>query len=89
VSRRFRKVSRAYFTNNGKASTLGCVIRCGYCQLVSNWPRQWQARPRAVGGFLMLYARDKLCHRWAIFQAELRDYRFGFDVEGTKVVVQS
>ena len=40
------------------------------------------------GGFLMFYAEDKATLRRAMFQAGLRELRFRFDFEGTKVVVQ-
>lgn len=40
------------------------------------------------GGFLMFYAGDKTRLRHAMFEAGLREVRFRFDFEGTKVVVQ-
>jgi len=40
------------------------------------------------GGFLMFYAEDKGRVRRAMLQAGLREVRFRFDFEGTKVVVQ-
>jgi len=40
------------------------------------------------GGFLMFYAEDKARLRRAMFQAGLRELRFRFDFEGTKVVIQ-
>jgi D-glycero-alpha-D-manno-heptose-7-phosphate kinase len=40
------------------------------------------------GGFLMFYAEDKLKLRHALTQAGLREVRFRFDFEGTKVVIQ-
>jgi D-glycero-alpha-D-manno-heptose-7-phosphate kinase len=39
------------------------------------------------GGFLMFYAEDKVRLRRAMLQAGLREVRFRFDFEGTKVVV--
>jgi len=40
------------------------------------------------GGFLMFYAADKTRLRRALTQAGLREVRFRFDFEGTKVVIQ-
>ncbi len=40
------------------------------------------------GGFLMFYAEDKTRLRRAMAQAGLREVRFRFDFEGTKVVLQ-
>jgi len=40
------------------------------------------------GGFLMFYANDKTRLRRALTQAGLREVRFRFDFEGTKVVIQ-
>lgn len=40
------------------------------------------------GGFLMFYAQDKVKLRHALTLAGLREVRFRFDFEGTKVVVQ-
>jgi D-glycero-alpha-D-manno-heptose-7-phosphate kinase len=39
------------------------------------------------GGFLMFYAEDKPRLRHAMHQAGLREVRFRFDFEGTKIVV--
>lgn len=39
------------------------------------------------GGFLMFYARDRNRLRHAMSQAALEEVRFGFDFEGTKVVL--
>jgi D-glycero-alpha-D-manno-heptose-7-phosphate kinase len=41
------------------------------------------------GGFLMFYAEDKTRLRKAMIGAGLREVRFRFDFEGTKVVIQS
>jgi D-glycero-alpha-D-manno-heptose-7-phosphate kinase len=41
------------------------------------------------GGFLMFYAEDKTRLRHAMFAAGLREVRFRFDFEGTKVAIQS
>jgi len=40
------------------------------------------------GGFLMFYAEDRVRLRHAMIQAGLREVRFRFDFEGTKVVIQ-
>ena len=40
------------------------------------------------GGFLMFYAEDKMKLRHVLSQAGLREIRFRFDFEGTKIVVQ-
>ena len=40
------------------------------------------------GGFLMFYAEEKVCLRRAMAEAGLREVRFRFDFEGTKVVIQ-
>lgn len=40
------------------------------------------------GGFLMFYAEDKIRLRHAMLEAGLKEIRFRFDFEGTKVVVQ-
>ncbi len=40
------------------------------------------------GGFLMFYAEDKLPVRKAMHEAGLKEVRFRFDFEGTKVVIQ-
>ena len=40
------------------------------------------------GGFLMFYAEDKTRLRHAMTQTGLREVRFRFDFEGTKVVIQ-
>lgn len=40
------------------------------------------------GGFLMFYAEDKIRLRHAMLAAGLREVRFRFDFEGTKVVIQ-
>ncbi|KPV54325.1 galactokinase [Kouleothrix aurantiaca] len=40
------------------------------------------------GGFLMFYAEDKSRLRHAMAQTSLREVRFRFDFEGTKVVIQ-
>jgi D-glycero-alpha-D-manno-heptose-7-phosphate kinase len=41
------------------------------------------------GGFLMFYAGDKVRLRHAMMEAGLKEVRFRFDFEGTKVVAQS
>ena len=41
------------------------------------------------GGFLMFYTEDKTRLRKAMTEAGLREVRFRFDFEGTKVVIQS
>jgi D-glycero-alpha-D-manno-heptose-7-phosphate kinase len=41
------------------------------------------------GGFLMFYSEDKTRLRRAMIEAGLREVRFHFDVEGTRVVTQS
>lgn len=41
------------------------------------------------GGFLMFYTKDKVRLRRAMAQAGLREVRFRFDFEGTKVVIHS
>ncbi|MFH1903650.1 MAG: galactokinase [Candidatus Omnitrophota bacterium] len=41
------------------------------------------------GGFLMFYATDKTKLRHAMIQAGLKEVRFRFDFEGTKLIVQS
>jgi D-glycero-alpha-D-manno-heptose-7-phosphate kinase len=41
------------------------------------------------GGFLMFYAEDKVRLRHAMRKAGLREVRFRFDNEGTKVIAQS
>ena len=40
------------------------------------------------GGFLLFYTEDKMRLRHALMNAGLEEVRFGFDFEGTKVVVQ-
>jgi D-glycero-alpha-D-manno-heptose-7-phosphate kinase len=40
------------------------------------------------GGFLLFYAEEKRRLRQAMLAEGLREVRFGFDFEGTKVVVQ-
>jgi D-glycero-alpha-D-manno-heptose-7-phosphate kinase len=40
------------------------------------------------GGFLMFYAQDKTKLRHAMIKAGLKEVRFRFDFEGTKVVIQ-
>jgi D-glycero-alpha-D-manno-heptose-7-phosphate kinase len=40
------------------------------------------------GGFLLLYARDKARLRHAMARTILREVRFRFDFEGTKIVIQ-
>ena len=40
------------------------------------------------GGFLMFYAGDKTKLRHAMMKEALREVRFRFDFEGTKVVIQ-
>jgi D-glycero-alpha-D-manno-heptose-7-phosphate kinase len=40
------------------------------------------------GGFLMFYAEDKVQLRRALFNAGLREVRFRFDFEGTKILIQ-
>jgi len=40
------------------------------------------------GGFLMFYADDKAKLRHAMIQAGLKEVRFRFDFEGTKVIIQ-
>ena len=39
------------------------------------------------GGFLMFYAEDKIALRHAMTQAGLKEVRFRFDFEGTKVII--
>ncbi len=41
------------------------------------------------GGFLMFYAEDKSGLRRAMYDSGLREVRFRFDFEGTKVVIHS
>lgn len=41
------------------------------------------------GGFLMFYAEDKVRLRHAMREEDLKEVRFRFDFEGTKVVIQS
>jgi len=40
------------------------------------------------GGFLMFFASDKTRLRRALTQEGMREVRFRFDFEGTKVVIQ-
>jgi D-glycero-alpha-D-manno-heptose-7-phosphate kinase len=40
------------------------------------------------GGFLMFYAEDKVRLRQVMTKAGLREVRFRFDFEGTKIVAQ-
>ena len=40
------------------------------------------------GGFLMFYAEERTKLRHAMAQAGLREVRFRFDFEGTKVILQ-
>ncbi len=40
------------------------------------------------GGFLMFYTEDKIPLRRAMAEAGLREVRFRFDFEGTKIVAQ-
>ena len=40
------------------------------------------------GGFLLFYAQDKMKLRHALTTAGLREVRFRFDFEGTKIVAQ-
>jgi D-glycero-alpha-D-manno-heptose-7-phosphate kinase len=40
------------------------------------------------GGFLMFYAQDKTRLRHTMTHAGLKEVRFRFDFEGTKVVIQ-
>ena len=40
------------------------------------------------GGFLMFYARDKARLRQAMREKGLKEVRFGFDFEGTKILNQ-
>ncbi len=40
------------------------------------------------GGFLMFYTEDKSRLRHAMIEAGLREIRFRFDFEGTKVIAQ-
>ena len=40
------------------------------------------------GGFLMFYAEEKTRLRQVMTKAGLREVRFRFDFEGTKVVIQ-
>ena len=39
------------------------------------------------GGFLMFYAKDRRQLRKAMSEAGLEELRFGFDFEGTKVIL--
>jgi len=39
-------------------------------------------------GFLMFYAEEKTCLRRAMTEVGLREVRFRFDFEGTRVVIQ-
>jgi D-glycero-alpha-D-manno-heptose-7-phosphate kinase len=39
------------------------------------------------GGFLMFYASDRQRLRGAMTEAGLEEVRFGFDFEGTKIVL--
>jgi len=41
------------------------------------------------GGFLMFYTEDNKRLRHAMAQAGLREVRFRFDFEGTRIVAQS
>ena len=40
------------------------------------------------GGFLLFYCEDKRRCRHAMMQAGLREVRFSFDFEGTKILTQ-
>jgi D-glycero-alpha-D-manno-heptose-7-phosphate kinase len=40
------------------------------------------------GGFLMFYAHEKTKLRHTLTQAGLKEVRFKFDFEGTKIVIQ-
>ncbi len=40
------------------------------------------------GGFLMFYAEDKVHLRAAMSRAGLREVRFRFDFEGSRIVIQ-
>jgi len=40
------------------------------------------------GGFLMFYSEDRVKLRRAMHEAGLREVRFRFDFEGTKIVAQ-
>jgi D-glycero-alpha-D-manno-heptose-7-phosphate kinase len=41
------------------------------------------------GGFLMFYAHDKQLLRHAMRRKDLKEVRFRFDFEGTKIVAQN
>jgi D-glycero-alpha-D-manno-heptose-7-phosphate kinase len=59
-----------------------------YSQAMSNGAVGGKLVGAGGGGFLMFYAEDKIRLRHAMLGAGLREVRFRFDFEGTKVVIQ-
>jgi D-glycero-alpha-D-manno-heptose-7-phosphate kinase len=64
-------------------------IDCWYATGMSNGALGGKLVGAGGGGFLMFYAEDKAPLRRAMLHAGLREVRFRFDFEGTKVVTQS
>ncbi len=63
-------------------------IDCWYELALANGALGGKLVGAGGGGFLMFYAEDKARLRHAMVRTSLREVRFRFDFEGTKVIVQ-
>lgn len=63
-------------------------INCWYDLAMANGALGGKIIGAGGGGFLMFYAEDKTRLRHVMTEAGLREVRFRFDFEGTKVVIQ-
>jgi D-glycero-alpha-D-manno-heptose-7-phosphate kinase len=76
-----RKKQRSEAMSNGH-------IESWYRLAMENGARGGKLIGAGGGGFLLFYAEDKTRLRRAMTEAGLREVRFRFDFEGTKVVIQ-
>jgi len=86
---RFTRDGETYFgrgTTDDKGPAISALFGAKYA--MDNGARGGKLIGAGGGGFLLFYAEDKTRLRRAMTEAGLREVRFRFDFEGTKVVVQ-
>ena len=89
--RRFAEIMHVHWENKKKRSagmTSGLIDEY-YDLALKNGALGGKLIGAGGGGFLMLYTEDKTRLRRVMWDAGLREVRFHFDFEGTRVVAQS
>jgi D-glycero-alpha-D-manno-heptose-7-phosphate kinase len=89
--RRFAEIMRVHWENKKKRSagmSTGLIDEY-YDLALKNGALGGKLIGAGGGGFLMFYTEDKTRLRRAMCEAGLREVRFRFDFEGTRVLAQS